>query len=99
MLVKSYADPGLAVPSWLPVASQRVERAELRRFGSAEGVDLQNALLARNADPKGKPVVPCAAMDPHAVRSPCPEAVIGEANAEEAEEGPRQAEAHETDLA
>src|SRR5580698_2108712 len=37
-------------------------------------------------------------MDPHAVGSARPEAVIGDANAEEAEERPRQAEADQPDL-
>src|SRR3954447_10982178 len=59
----------------------------------------QHALFRGHPEAQRKSVVARAAMDVHAVRSTRPEAVIGDGVAEEAEEGPRQPEAHEADLA
>ncbi len=61
-------------------------------------MESQNALLRRNAKAKGEAVVPRAAMDPHAIRAAGPEAVVRNADAEEAKERPRRAEAEEPDL-
>src|SRR5262245_45083458 len=58
----------------------------------------KDALLRRHAKAEGEAVVPGATMDPHPIRAARPEAVVGDPVAEEAEERPREADAHEPDL-
>ena len=62
-------------------------------------VDAQHALLRRHAEAEREAVVAGAAVDVHAVGAARPEAVIGDALAEEAQERPREAEAEQPDLA
>ena len=93
-------------------APQKMERQRpptMRRFRRPPGslrvapsggnaVDPQDALFRGHAEAKRKSVVPRAAMNPHPVGTPSPEAVIRNPISEEPQEGPLQAEAQEPDL-
>jgi hypothetical protein len=61
-------------------------------------MNVNDALLCRDAETERKAVVPCSAMDVETIGSASPKAVVRDPVAEESEERPMKAEAEEAHL-